>query len=109
MIKKKITETTALEINESVEGELIETKIERIMTNNEGIEDGAPAIYTERKDGVIPEYDIRTDRFDMALDATGAIQASNYLKRMRGIAEREGKIYDYKTDKIIDKPNEPTN
>lgn len=92
------------DINESVEGETIETKVERIMTNNEAIEDGAPVIYTERADGVLPEHDIRTDRFDLALDATGAIERSNTIKRMKGIAEREGKIYDIKTGKNIDKP-----
>ena len=92
------------------------TDIRNIVGNKDSIIDEvlvtvmkAPIIYTERKDGVIPEYDIRTDRFDMALDATGAIQASNYLKRMKGIAEREGRFYDHKTNKIIDKPNEPTN
>ena len=41
-------------------GESIETKVNRIVNNGEPITDGAPIIYTERKDGVLPEYDIRT-------------------------------------------------
>ena len=45
---------------ETFEGETIETKVNRIVNNGEPIKDGAPIIYTERKDGVLPEYDIRT-------------------------------------------------
>ena len=29
----------------------------------------APIIYTEKEDGVLPAYNIRTDRFDIAMDA----------------------------------------
>ena len=34
------------------DGESIEEKIERVMLTGEAIEDGAPLIYTERKDGI---------------------------------------------------------
>ena len=50
---------------ESREGETIEAKVRRIMNNNEPISDQAPLIYTERKDGINPDYDIRSDRFDL--------------------------------------------
>ena len=33
------------------EGETIEQKIERVVHNNEPINDGAPEIFTDRKDG----------------------------------------------------------
>ena len=34
------------------------------------MEDGVfPTIYTEKKNGVQPEFDIRTDRFEIAIDA----------------------------------------
>lgn len=72
---------TTIEINESTEGETIETRVERIMNNKEPIEDGAPAIYTPRKDGVLPETNIRTDRFELALDATDAIYKQKIAKR----------------------------
>ena len=39
----------------------------------EPITDGAPIIFTEKKDGVRPEYNIRTDRWDIALDAMNKI------------------------------------
>ena len=43
------------------EGETIENKVQRIVLNKEPIEDGAEIIYTEKKDGVLPQYNIRTD------------------------------------------------
>ena len=54
---------------ETYEGEFIEEKVARVVENKEPIEDGAPIIYTERKDGVIPAYNIRTDKWDIALTA----------------------------------------
>ena len=44
---------------EKVEGEHIETKVSRLVQNKEPIKDGAPLIYTEKKDGVIQAYNIR--------------------------------------------------
>ena len=48
------------------EGELIEEKVARLTQEKSPINDGAPIIYTERKDGVLPAYDIRTDRWEIA-------------------------------------------
>jgi hypothetical protein len=83
-MKTKPNKTTLL-INDSYEGETLEKKIRRIVHNNEPITDGAPRIYTERKDGVKPEYDIRTDRFELAVDAT------DYITKTK-ITERKGKL-----------------
>ena len=44
-------------------GEPIEIKIARLLSQEEPIKDQVPLIYTERKTGVNPEYNIRTDRF----------------------------------------------
>lgn len=56
--------------NEQYDGEDIHEKIERVRTTEEPIEaDGNGGnIYTQRKDGVIPEYNVRTDKWDMALE-----------------------------------------
>lgn len=80
---------TTININESYEGETIEMKIDRVLNNGEPIEDGAPIIYTERKDGVIAETDIRTDRFDAALDLTDKMHASHVAERQSRIEKRE--------------------
>ena len=71
-----------LSINLSYEGETIETKVRRITENKEPISDGAPVIYTDRKDGTKPEFNIRTDRFDIALDAMDYVNRSRTAKRM---------------------------
>jgi hypothetical protein len=60
---------TGFNVNNSVEGETLETKIERITTNKEKITDNAPLIFTERSEGVPAGYNIRTDRFEVAIDA----------------------------------------
>lgn len=62
------------------EGETIEEKVQRILENNEPITDGAPIIYTNRDDGVIPAYNIRTDKWDIAQDAMEAIHTSKVQK-----------------------------
>ena len=47
MITKKISNyKTDIDFNESVEGESIEVKVQRIVENNEPISDGAPIIFT---------------------------------------------------------------
>ena len=77
---------TVITRNNATEGEPIEHKIERIVTNREPITDGAPVIYTERKDGVLPGYDIRTDRFDVALEAMDKVTKTHIAKRQTTIS-----------------------
>lgn len=61
-------------------GESIENKVRRITENNEPITDGAPIIYTNRDDGVLPAYNIRTDRWDIAQAAMEAVNQANLAK-----------------------------
>ena len=63
-------------------------KMERIVNNKEPIKDGAPIIYTERKHGVAPQYNIRTDRFEIALDAADNI-AKSYMARRENRGKNE--------------------
>jgi len=63
------------------EGETIETKIMRMMQNKEPIKDGAPLIFTERKDGVMSAYNIRTDRWEVAAEAMDLVTRSKLAKR----------------------------
>lgn len=72
---------TSLKVSKTYLGESIEEKIERITLNKEPIKDGAPLVYTDRKDGVRPETDIRTDRFVIATEAHDKIQKSFMAKR----------------------------
>ncbi len=72
-----ITETT------DYEAEHLETKIERKISNKEPVEGDhpAPIIFTERKDGVHAAYNIRTDRFEIAIDAADKIAKSYSARR----------------------------
>lgn len=55
-----------------------EVKLRKIINGeSNNMEDGVfPTIYTEKKDGVQPEFDIRTDRFEVAIDAIDKINQS---------------------------------
>lgn len=80
---------TQLKVNNSYEGETIEEKVRRIVNNKEPITDGAPLIYNDRKDGALPEYDITTDRWEVAVEAMDKVHKSNAAKREAKIVEME--------------------
>lgn len=73
--------------------ESIEHKVRRIVNNKEPIKDGAPLIYTERKDGVQPSYNIRTDRWDVAVEAMDKVTRAHQAKR-----EERAKIIQMKNE-----------
>lgn len=81
MYKYKKPIPSTLLVNSGYEGETIEDKVRRILNNKEPISDGAPLVYTERKDGVAAETNIRTDRFEIALDAHEKIHGAKLAKR----------------------------
>lgn len=81
MIQKRITYKTSIAVNTAVEGETIEEKVERIISNQEGIEDTAEMIYTDRREGVKPEFNIRTDRWDIAAEMSDYANRSKVAKR----------------------------
>lgn len=62
-------------------GESIEEMVRRCVASNEPIENSAPMVYTEKAKGVLPEFDIRTDRQELALDATDKFQASEIARQ----------------------------
>jgi hypothetical protein len=88
MYRQNKAQQTTLNVHASYQGERIEQKIQRIVNNKEPITDGAPIIYTERKNGVEPQYNIKTDRWEIALDAMDAVSRSHTAKREMQIGER---------------------
>jgi hypothetical protein len=78
---------------ELIEGEPLEHKVRRMLKNNEPITDGAPDIYTERKDGVGAGYDVRTDRWELAADAMDKVAASKLSAR-----DNKGKVIPLKQE-----------
>lgn len=76
-----------------VEGERLELKIDRMTQNNEPIGDSAPLIYTPRKDGVIAAYDIRTDKWDIALNAMEKVNRTRgKISELGGMREAKRSI-----------------
>ena len=63
------------------EGEPIEVKVMRMVREKEPIKEGAPLIFIDRKEGVNAAYIIRTDRFEIAVDAMSRLLASKTAKR----------------------------
>lgn len=77
--------------NLTYEAEPREVKLRKIISGEaSNMEDGVfPTIYTEKKDGVQPEYDIRTDRFEVAIDAIDKINQSTASQIAKNKGETE--------------------
>lgn len=77
--------------NLTYQAEPREVRLRKIISGeSNSMEDGVfPTIYTEKKDGVLPEYDIRTDRFEVALDAIDKINQSTATKIAKNKGETE--------------------
>lgn len=73
---------------ETMAGETLEQFIARATSTNQPIEATAPIIYTERKDGVEPQYDIRTDRFEIAQATMDKAVKSDRAKREERIKKQ---------------------
>lgn len=98
---------TDLNINNSIEGESIERSLERIIENKEPIDNSRGLIYTERKDGVLPAYDIRTDRFELAVEATDKI-ARSYLAKREERLQEQSKVIDLNKKDVGNEPTQGT-
>lgn len=103
MYKYKTPTPTTLRVNKGYVGESIEQKINRIVNNKEPITDGAPLIYTERKDGVVASTNIRTDRFEVAVEAMDKVQKAKIAQReerQKSVGEqgKEGMEKESKTE-----------
>lgn len=87
-MKKAIVRSTYnIKSVETYEGETIETKVARIVQEKAPITDGAPIIYTDRKEGVLPAYNVRTDRWDIAENAMDKVNAAKMAKRENNFGE----------------------
>ena len=74
-------ENTNICVNESYEAERLEFKIQKMVDAKEPIGSEVTPMYTERRDGVLPQYDVRTDRFEIALEAMDKVSKSEIAKR----------------------------
>lgn len=87
---------TQIKCQDITEGEHIETRIAKIAIDGIVPDEGSPLIYTDRKDGVVDMYNIRTDKFETLIEskdmiskarASDAIEANIKAKKAREAAE----------------------
>lgn len=80
-MRKNIFNETNLIGIECTEGQRIEDKVIRIAQNKEPIGESVPIIFTPRANGVEVQYNVRTDRFDIAIDAMSKVDKSIKARR----------------------------
>lgn len=81
MIKGITYPKSRIHVEATMEGQSIEEMLRAAVSGKEPIKANAKLAYTERKDGVLAQYDIRTDRFELALQATSKVAASQAAAR----------------------------
>jgi len=98
-MRRSRPERTTIVCNDSYEGESIEEKMRRVRLQNAPIEETGAGIWPEGEE-VLPLHDVRTDRFDLALDAANNTEKA---KTARGEAapemQEEGKEISDKGEK----------
>lgn len=70
-----------IQCNDSYEGEPIERELERLIDGDNTLTSSGAPIYTKKGDGVLPEYDIRTSRMDIAEGAMDKVNAARLSYR----------------------------
>ena len=99
MYAKPLYQKTLIKCDRTLEGETIEKKVKRLVANKEPIKDGSPIIYTDKKDGVQPQYNVRTDRFELACEAMDKVHRSKEAS-----SDNVAKVIDMKGKKEVSKP-----
>ena len=90
-------------------GEELITKIKRIMDENEPLTDGAPLIYTPKENGVVPEYNIRTDKWEIAMGAMDRISDYKLSEYMKKTDVQPGDEGNQKSENSKDDNSKPAN
>lgn len=78
-----------IETNNGYEGVSIELQTLKAATQNQPIDTSSPLLFTERKDGVLPETDIRTDKWDIACEKMDYVSKMNVLKRTQTLPKND--------------------
>ena len=78
-------------VDESYEGIPLEWELEKVVNEKTPIQSisPSPAIYTERKEGVRPEFDIRTDKWEIAHEAMAKVSQTRIARRKERMEARK--------------------
>ena len=99
MYRQQLKAFNGIKRNTSTEGETIEQKIFRLINNKEPLTDKVDLIYTERREGVRAETDIRTDKWELAAHLMSTASNSKREARTKGQTALEDKYRDWETDR----------
>ena len=61
-------------------GESIETEIRQAIASKKPLEMTSEMIYTDIKEGVLPQYNVRTDKQELAIDLATKFEKSDAMK-----------------------------
>ena len=65
---------------ESYEGQSIEDRCKKLVETGEPIKDTSPLIFTPKEKGVMPQYDVRADKWDIAQSAMDRVNKERIAK-----------------------------
>lgn len=65
---------------ESYEGQSIEDRCKKLVETGEPIKDTSPLIYTPKEKGVMPQYDVRADKWAIAQEAMDRVNRERIAK-----------------------------
>lgn len=65
---------------ESYEGQSIEERCKKLVETGEPIKDTSPLIFTPKDKGVMPQYDVRANKWDIAQDAMDKVNKERIAK-----------------------------
>ena len=85
---KMIYPKTSLKGVTPYEGESIERYCERATNTNQPIENSSPIIFQAREDGVLPEHNIRSDKWERAAATMNELAGSRRNTRHKRAAEQ---------------------
>lgn len=86
--KNKVSMKSSIE---TFDGELLQDKITKMLELGEPIEATDPMIYTPKEEGVMPQYDIRTDKWEIAEKAMTKVTEQKEIQRAEMQAMKAGK------------------
>lgn len=96
--RKNYINRSDLKSTEITEGITIETQVALYLNNQVDGSETKELIYTERKDGVNLGTDVRTDKFDIAIEATNTASKSAIAKRLAKLTVVKKEEEDGKTE-----------
>lgn len=82
---------TSKPANETFIGESLEDKLARMLTNKEPIEATEPMAYSGENDGVAPQFNPRTDRWEIAREAMQNVKSMQEAQKAAELAKTESK------------------